>query len=71
MRTIQLQKPGGLDRLQVTETERVAPRRGEIVVRVRASSLNFHDYAVVMGMIPTPDGRVPMSDGAGTVWKWS
>ena len=32
MRTIQLQKPGGLDRLQVTETERVAPRRGEIVV---------------------------------------
>ena len=67
MRTIQLQKPGGLDRLQVTETERVAPRRGEIVVRVRASSLNFHDYAVVMGMIPTPDGRVPMSDGAGEV----
>ncbi len=67
MRTIQLQKPGGLDRLQVTDTERQAPGRGEIVVRVRASSLNFHDYAVVTGMIPTPDGRVPMSDGAGEV----
>lgn len=67
MRTIQLQKPGGLDRLQVTDTERQAPHRGEIVVRVRASSLNFHDYAVVTGMIPTPDGRVPMSDGAGEV----
>ena len=67
MRTIQLQKPGGLDRLQVTDTGREAPRRGEIVVRVRASSLNFHDYAVVTGMIPTPDGRVPMSDGAGEV----
>ena len=67
MRTIQLQKPGGLDRLQVTETERQAPGRGEIAVRVRASSLNFHDYAVVTGMIPTPDGRVPMSDGAGEV----
>ncbi len=67
MRTIQLQKPGGLDRLQVTDTERQAPGRGEIVVRVRASSLNFHDYAVVAGMIPTPDGRIPMSDGAGEV----
>ncbi|SEJ58002.1 NADPH:quinone reductase [Sphingomonas sp. OV641] len=67
MRTIQLQKPGGLDRLQVTDTERQAPGRGEILVRVGASSLNFHDYAVVTGMIPTPDGRIPMSDGAGEV----
>jgi len=67
MRTIQLQKPGGLDRLQVTDTQRQAPNRGEIVVRVGASSLNFHDYAVVTGMIPTPDGRIPMSDGAGEV----
>ncbi|MDF2494850.1 NAD(P)-dependent alcohol dehydrogenase [Sphingomonas sp.] len=67
MRTIKLQKPGGLDRLQVAESERVAPGRGEIVVRIGASSLNFHDYAVVTGMIPTPEGRIPMSDGAGEV----
>lgn len=67
MRTIKLQKPGGLDRLQVTDSERVAPGHGEIVVRIGASSLNFHDYAVVTGMIPTPDGRIPMSDGAGEV----
>ncbi|KKI18517.1 zinc-dependent alcohol dehydrogenase family protein [Sphingomonas sp. Ag1] len=67
MRTIKLQKPGGLDRLQVADSERVAPGYGEIVVRIGASSLNFHDYAVVTGMIPTPDGRIPMSDGAGEV----
>lgn len=67
MRTIKLQKPGGLDRLQVADSERVAPGHGEIVVRIGASSLNFHDYAVVTGMIPTPDGRIPMSDGAGEV----
>lgn len=67
MRTIKLQKPGGLDRLHVADSARVAPRRGEIVVRIGASSLNFHDYAVVTGMIPTPDGRIPMSDGAGEV----
>jgi NADPH:quinone reductase-like Zn-dependent oxidoreductase len=67
MRTIKLQKPGGLDRLQVADSERVAPGHDEIVVRIGASSLNFHDYAVVTGMIPTPDGRIPMSDGAGEV----
>jgi NADPH:quinone reductase-like Zn-dependent oxidoreductase len=36
-------------------------------VRVHASSLNYHDYAVVTGNIKTPDGRIPMSDGAGEV----
>jgi NADPH:quinone reductase-like Zn-dependent oxidoreductase len=40
---------------------------GQIVVRVLASSLNFHDLAVVSGMIKTADGRIPMSDGAGEV----
>src|SRR3546814_15486804 len=36
-------------------------------MRVRASSLNFHDYLVVTGVLPTDDGRIPMSDGAGEV----
>ncbi len=44
-----------------------APGPGEIRVRLAASSLNYHDYAVVMGMIPSAPGRIPMSDGAGTV----
>ncbi len=44
-----------------------APGPGEITVAIKASSLNFHDYAVVKGMIPTPQGRIPMSDGAGQV----
>ena len=67
MRTIQLDQPGGLDRLKLTETDPREPAAGEIQVRVRASSLNFHDYAVVTGMIPAAAGRVPMSDGAGEV----
>ncbi len=44
-----------------------APRAGEITVKVKASTLNYHDYAVVKGMIPTVQGRIPMSDGAGVV----
>lgn len=40
---------------------------GELLVRVHASSLNFHDLAVVTGTLKTDDGRIPMSDGAGEV----
>ncbi|MBX7457565.1 NAD(P)-dependent alcohol dehydrogenase [Qipengyuania sp. 1NDH17] len=44
-----------------------APAAGEIRVDLKASSLNYHDYAVVKGMIPAAEGRIPMSDGAGVV----
>ena len=67
MRAMKLTKPGGLDRLAGADIEARPPGPGEIQVRVEASSLNFHDYAVVAGMLPVPDGRIPMSDGAGTV----
>lgn len=67
MRAIRLAKPGGLGNLAAAEVEERAPAPGEIQVRVEASSLNYHDYAVVAGMIPVADGRIPMSDGAGTV----
>ncbi|MCK2151223.1 NAD(P)-dependent alcohol dehydrogenase [Marinobacter alexandrii] len=68
MKRVTLSKPGGLNQLQLTDApEPGQPGPGEIRVRVRASSLNFHDYAVVVGAIPTEDGRIPMADGAGTV----
>jgi len=62
-----VRKPGGLDRLLPVEIEPRPPGPGQVQVQVRASSLNFHDYAVVSGMLPTADGRIPMSDGAGVV----
>ncbi len=68
MKAIRLEKPGGLDRLSVVEmADAPAPGPGEIRVRIRASSLNYHDYGIVSGAMPTEDGRIPMSDGAGTV----
>ncbi len=67
MRAIKLSKPGGLDNLALGEVDARDPEPGEIQVRVEASSLNYHDYAVVAGMLPVADGRIPMSDGAGTV----
>ena len=68
MKGITLRSPGGLDRLQMIEMpDSAAPGPGEIRVRVHASSLNYHDYGVVSGRMPTADRRIPMSDGAGVV----
>lgn len=67
MRAMRLKKPGGIDSLYVGTAELAALGPGDIHVRLHASSLNYHDYIVVLGGIPTPDGRIPMSDGAGEV----
>lgn len=68
MKAIHVRNPGGLDKLELVDVaEPGAPGPGQIKVRLRASSLNYHDYLVVKGVIPTPDDRIPMSDGAGEV----
>ena len=68
MKAVKLAKPGGLDNLKLVDLpEPAAPAAGEIMVRLHASSLNFHDYAVAAGFIPADDGRIPMADGAGVV----
>ncbi len=67
MKVAAVKSPGGLDRIVLEDRPAPAPGAGEVLVRVRASSLNFHDFAVVAGMIRTADGRIPMSDGAGEV----
>ena len=64
MKAIQLKAPASLDNLTLVDLpDPAAPGPGEIAVRLRASSLNYHDYAVVKGMIPTAEDRIPMSDG--------
>ena len=68
MRAIQLRAPASLDNLVLADLPGPGdPGPGEIRVRLTASSLNFHDFAVVAGLIPTAENRIPMSDGAGTV----
>lgn len=68
MKVVTVRSPGGLDKLELNERRAPGePGPGEIHVRIHASSLNFHDYSVVSGVMPTEDGRIPMSDGAGVV----
>lgn len=67
MKAIVARAPAGLDRLELVDLPDPGdPEPGQIRVRVHASSLNFHDYGVVT-YARTPDGRIPLSDGAGVV----
>lgn len=45
------------------------PAAGEVLVRVAASSINARDLPIVEQRysMPVPDGRIPVSDGAGVV----
>ncbi len=68
MRAMVLHQPASLDSLRPAElAEPGSPGPGEILVRLRASSLNYHDYVVVTGGIKTADRRIPLSDGAGEI----
>lgn len=67
MKVAAVKKPGGPGNLIIEERPDPVAGSGEVLVRMHASSLNYHDFVVVMGGIPTEDGRIPMSDGAGEV----
>lgn len=58
----------GLEHLQRVERERREPLPSEVEIAVEASSINYHDIAVLSGLIPTVRyPLVPMSDGCGSV----
>ena len=67
MKQIQLSKPGGLDNLKVIEADNPSLNSDEVLLKVSASSLNYHDLMVALGLIPTEDKRVPLSDAAGEI----
>jgi NADPH:quinone reductase-like Zn-dependent oxidoreductase len=69
MRAYQLDRLGSLDGLVLVERDIPSPGAGEVLVQVRASSLNFRDMMILNGgyPMPIPPGRVPLSDGAGEV----
>lgn len=66
-KAIYVQPGGGYERVGVGHCEAAAPGPGEISVRIHASSLNYHDFAVVSGLWGPVEPRIPMADGAGVV----
>jgi NADPH:quinone reductase-like Zn-dependent oxidoreductase len=71
MRALNVSEPWGLDELKVVEAPDPTPRPGEVLVRMRAVSLNYRDLLMVQGMYgrgpPTAGPIVPFSDGCGVV----
>lgn len=68
MHAIELSGPA-IDALaQVEHAEPAEPRRGEVLVRMRAAGLNFLDVAVATGLYPGVQYPViPLADGAGEI----
>ena len=56
MKVVRLKSPAGITNLQLLEEGLRAPKAGEVLVRLRASSLSPHDDFVVRGIIPAADG---------------
>ncbi len=68
MNAWEIQKDGGIDALVATERAVPVPGAREIVVRVRAVSLNYRDLLHVLGFADRDRWPlVPCSDGAGEV----
>ena len=68
MNGIVLRSPGGLEHLERADlADPGSPAAGEIRVRIRANSLNYHDLGVAVGHVPGAGGLIPLSDGAGVV----
>lgn len=69
MKVARLAAPGGLENIVVADgaAPSSAPGPNEIRLRVRASSLNYHDYLVATRPDRLADGRILLSDAAGTV----
>lgn len=68
MKIMTLRSPAGLDNIAIAERDDPGtPPPGAIRVALHGSSINFHDLGVALGRMPTKDGRVPLSDGAGIV----
>lgn len=59
--------PGPGEPVQTVERPVQQPGPGQVLVKVKASSLNFHDNVNLLGLLPGPWPRVPMTDGAGEV----
>src|SRR6187397_3584839 len=70
MKALLLKKHGGLDELQVVSDHPVPQAiEGHVVIRVRASSFNYHDVFTVKGMpgIKVPLPVIPGLDMAGEI----
>jgi NADPH:quinone reductase-like Zn-dependent oxidoreductase len=71
MRVIQLEGAFGVDHLRERDVPIPEPDRGEVLLRMRAASLNYRDLLMIRGRY-NPNQQlplIPVSDGVGVVEK--
>lgn len=69
MKAYRLEKPGGIDCLDLVDIPIPSPTTGEVLVRINAVSLNYRDLITVNGGYGSWQKRplIPTSDSAGVV----
>lgn len=69
MQSYHIEQTGSLDGLVLRDHERVAPGPHQVLVRIRANSINARDHSMLMGTYPLKPraGLIPLCDGAGEV----
>ena len=67
MKVVEIRDRFGIDHLTLGERPVPQPGDGEVLVRLKAASLNFRDFDVVGGARAVSLPLIPVSDGAGEV----
>ena len=69
MRSYAYLKELDADSLTLQESDVPRPGPGQVLVRMKAASLNYRDLLIITGRYPgmKSQGLIPVSDGAGVV----
>ena len=69
MKVFEIKQASGIDSLDLVHRPNPKPGYGQVLVRMKAVSLNYRDLLVVKGAYSRnlPSGLIPCSDGAGEV----
>lgn len=71
MRALEVTAPWGADQIKLVEKPDPTPGPGQVLVRMRAVSLNYRDMLMINGMYSRGSGQAgtitPFSDGCGVV----
>ena len=69
MKVVEIRDGYGVDSLKLAERPDPVPGLGQVVLKMRAFSINYRDLLVVngVGRWKPPLGRIPLSDGVGIV----
>jgi NADPH:quinone reductase-like Zn-dependent oxidoreductase len=66
MKVVELTGPG-MGAIRVAAREARAPGPGEVLLKLKAASLNYRDLLVAKGFLPLQYPRIPLSDAVGEV----